>query len=200
MSSDEEDAEDFDYKQACQIPFYLGARLVLPPQYQVKEITFYADDGKSSLSAGSDSGTGREGRQAIGLLVSCPVTEKETTNLSEELWLFRYDSVPFHHIMLPSEDTADTPIELDARQMVNECTTYVQPLQVSQNEGMDDNTIVFAKSKCRTLIFCPPVDSVLTLSLPSSASLLTTCRIDFTVACKWIPGSRWSFVCFLWPG
>jgi hypothetical protein len=137
------------------VPFYLGARLVLPSSYRVKEIVFYGDDGNSSLSAVTDSdATGQEGRQSIGLLVSCPVKEQDVNLISEELWLIRYDHVIFEHVPVPSPDGSDQSlVDLDERLISDASTIHVQPLRESENEGAaDDEAVIYAKSTCLSLI------------------------------------------------
>ena len=140
--------DDLDDKQTCQVPFYLGARLVLPSSFRVKEIEFYGDDGNSSLSAGTDRDTGQEGRQSIGLLVSCPVKEQDITLISEELWLIRYDNIVFEHVRLPPGVAIQSPNLLDESFIGDESTIHVQPLRDSQKEGTDDKAVVYAKSTC----------------------------------------------------
>jgi hypothetical protein len=146
--------EDREGDQTCRVPLYLGARLVLPPSYRVKEIVFYGDDGNSSLSAGTDSdATGQEGRQSIGLLVSCPVKEQDVDLNSEELWLIRYDHVVFEHVAFLSPGGADqSRMDLDEHLISDASTFHVQPLRESENKGTDDEAVVYAKSTSRALI------------------------------------------------
>lgn len=61
--------------------------LQLPPRHKLMDVGFYGDDGKSTLSSGLDSGTGKERRQALGLVV-----ESES---SLELWMVPYDDCSF---------------------------------------------------------------------------------------------------------
>lgn len=144
--------EDMDDEEHCRIPFYLSCRLVLPPLFQVKEIAFYGDDGNSSLSAGTDEGgTGNEGRQAMGLLVSCPVSEEAATLTAEELWLLPYDKAVFHLVAFPSDIENVTVIDLDERALVGDSINSIKPVQDGQDEDNDESGLVYAKSKCSRL-------------------------------------------------
>jgi hypothetical protein len=122
---------------------------MLPSSYRVKEIVFYGDDGNSSLSAGTDSdATGQEGRQSIGLLVSCPFKEQNVDLISEELWLIRYDHVVFEHVAIPSLGGADQSLmDLDERLISAASTIHVRPLHERENISADDEAVVYAKSK-----------------------------------------------------
>ena len=125
----------------CHVPRYMDARLVLPSSYRVKEIAFYGDDGNSSLSAGTErDATGQEGRQLIGLLVSCPVKEQDLDLILEELWLIRNDRVVFEHVLVPSPGSADQSLlDLDKRLISSaRSTMHVQPFHERENEGADD--------------------------------------------------------------
>ena len=135
--------DDPDDRHTYQVPFYLGARLVLPSSFRVKEIEFYGDDGNSSLS---DRDTGQEGRQSLGLLVSCPVKEQDITLISEELWLIGYDNIVFEHVRLPPVVADQSPNVLDESLIGDESTIHVQPLGDSQNEVANDEAVIYAKS------------------------------------------------------
>lgn len=84
--TDTEDEDDSDEHGVATRVFWT-TRLALPPKCLVRAIAFYGDDGKSSLSSGVDSGSGKERRQALGLLVQ----RAETL----ELWLVPYDKCAF---------------------------------------------------------------------------------------------------------
>lgn len=144
-----------DDEEHCNVPFYLSCCLALPASYRVKEIAFYGDDGNSSLSVGTDSddGTGKEGRQAMGLLVSCPVTDDDTNLTAEELWLVKYDHAIYHGVSLPSgRDGNESSARLDEQVLTNETVVSVQPLQESQNEdAVDNHGVIFAKSTYSSL-------------------------------------------------
>jgi hypothetical protein len=79
---------------SLEAPFYLTSKLTLPPGCTVKELAFYSDDGKSALSSGTDSGTGKESRQKIGFLV--------LRGGRLELWLVTYDNLPWQAVPVES--------------------------------------------------------------------------------------------------
>lgn len=143
VSLDENTDDDNEH---CLVPFYLSCRLVLPSPYRVKEIAFYGDDGNSSLSTGTDSGsTGQEGRQAMGLLVWCPVTEDNATLTAEELWLVQYDQAVYHRVSLPVGAGRDSLAELDERSLTDESVISVQPLRERQDDDNDERGVIYAK-------------------------------------------------------
>ena len=97
-SEDDSHHDDMVEEGKGPITFYLAAKLVLPYANSIRDIGFYSDDGKSSLSSGNDSGTGKEGHQKLGVLYEVPHGQLE-------LWLMAYDrirwqSVPFSHALL----------------------------------------------------------------------------------------------------
>lgn len=122
------------------IPFYLTAELVLPPNQRVVDLSFYGDDGKSSLSSGIDCGTGRERRQALGLLVARkdPFGDEDI-----KLWLLKYDNVAFQLVMAKSE--SKQVFLDDANSIIN--PTSVHPLAEFQDENEEEDGICYAKSK-----------------------------------------------------
>ena len=66
--------------------------LILPPFYQVVDLAFYQDDGKSSLSSGQDSGTGKEGnRQALAVLAR----RRSNPSPVAELWIVPYQQLQY---------------------------------------------------------------------------------------------------------
>lgn len=144
---------DIDDGEHCHIPLYLTCRLVLPFPYKVKEIEFYGDDGNSSLSVGADNGsTGQEGRQSIGLLVTCPVTEDNAAQTAEDLWLVAYDQAIFRRVSI-SSGAGDIPcVDLDELSSMGDSVVSVQPLREEQYEGSDERGVVYAKSTYRCLV------------------------------------------------
>ena len=103
------------------IPFYLTSKLILPESCRVQDLAFYSDNGKSALSSGTDSGTGKEGRQKLGVLV--------TQQNQFELWLMNYDQILWQ--VVPFES-----ILFDADAVYEYC--HVQPL-VKEEGGEQDN-------------------------------------------------------------
>eukprot|EP00536_Pseudo-nitzschia_multiseries_P008418 jgi/Psemu1/257216/estExt_Genewise1Plus.C_2130041 len=136
-----EDDDDFDRgdlddenHDENDIPFYLTSKLTLPEGGQVLQIGFYGDDGKSSLSSGIDSGTGREGRQKLGFIY-----QKSFPSLAKELWTTSYDSISWQAIPFD-------PMLLNASQVDTNCSQKV--LQVSVGESRDDGEdVLFAQSR-----------------------------------------------------
>lgn len=95
-SSDNAVQQDMALKgSGLTIPFYLTAKLILPHGSRIRDIGFYSDDGKSSLSSGNDSGTGKEGHQKLGVLV-----EKES---QVDLWLIFYDDIQWQSLLFHGE-------------------------------------------------------------------------------------------------
>lgn len=181
-----------DNEQLCRIPFYLAARLVLPSSCQVKEIAFYGDDGNSSLSAGDDSGTGEEGRQSLGLLVSHSIKDQDVDVYSEELWIIRYDDVVFQHVARSPAARNELTAGLEENLIVKESTINVQPLMGV--EGKDDGAVIVARSKCRPLFAVETISSCTHTSrlCPHSApSLCTVNRIAIKNPSLWIAWCRW---------
>jgi hypothetical protein len=112
-----------DEGQDCSvIPFYLTSKLILPESCRVQDLAFYSDNGKSALSSGTDSGTGKEGRQQLGVLVA----KQEQL----ELWLMKYDQIVWQ--VVPFES-----IVLDVDAVDEYC--HVQPLVKKEEGGQDDD-------------------------------------------------------------
>lgn len=189
---------DDDDEDDCQVPFYLSCRLVLPPTCRVKEIAFYGDDGNSSLSAAADDvGTGKEGRQAMGLLVSCPVTEKDTELTAEELWLLQYDRVSFQYVSLPTKTEGES-LELNELLMNDESIISIQPVEESRTEDSDEQGILYAKSTChlsRVFVGSPPLLTPSShLQCGSTSSLTKRIRSIVSYSIEWVARSWWYLV------
>jgi hypothetical protein len=80
--------------------FLLSRCLLLPRFFEVKEIAFYGDDGRSSLMSGKDAECDKEGRQRLGLLLE--------HNSEQELWLIEYDRLLFDVTSPILKDKAQT--------------------------------------------------------------------------------------------
>mmetsp|Transcript_16990 Transcript_16990/g.46665 ORF Transcript_16990/g.46665 Transcript_16990/m.46665 type:complete len:225 (-) Transcript_16990:1450-2124(-) len=125
---DDENHDDYE------IPFYLTSKLALPKGGQVLQIGFYGDDGKSSLSSGIDSGTGREGRQKLGFIF-----QKSFPESTKDLWTTTYDSILWQAV--PYD-----PMLLHASQVDTNCSKEV--LQMSAEESRnDEEDLLFAQSR-----------------------------------------------------
>ena len=119
------------------VPYYLTAKLLLPDGL-VRDVGFYSDDGKSSLSSGDDSGSGKESRQKLGFLF-----QQEQL----ELWMIQYDlllwqAVPFNSKLM------------DPSQVIEECTHSVRaiPDDSEEEEGMLEDDILWAQCKSNSLL------------------------------------------------
>ena len=68
--NDDDDNDSSHVAMATECYWTVSLQLPSKDDYTVHDLAFYGDDGKSSLSSGLDSGTGQEGRQSLGMLVS----------------------------------------------------------------------------------------------------------------------------------
>lgn len=97
--------------------------LRLPRGSSVLAIKFYGDDGKSSLSSGQNSGTGKERRQALGLLVEQCCGDRTSKNL----WLVSYDDCVFYRrelaVVSDIVRSLDLPPQIDER-----CCCKIEPM------------------------------------------------------------------------
>jgi hypothetical protein len=124
------------------VPFYLTTNLHLPVDCVVQDVAFYSDDGKSSLSSGTDSGTGKEGRQKLGLLI------RQNHDKQLQLWLIDYNPLLWQAVSFES-------ILVNAENVLKECCAKVEPLNESNSDGNDgedqmdddDHKVVLAESK-----------------------------------------------------
>ena len=131
---DDDDAEDDEAVTVA--PFYLTTKLMLPPNCFVRDMAFYGDDGKSSLSSGTDSGTGKESRQKLGLVINRRVTLQSSIQSYQseplELWLVPYDHLQWQ--LVPSES-----LLLEAKDVVHSCSAKVKPITVNSADADGDN-------------------------------------------------------------
>ena len=133
--------DDEDDEENNNIPFYLSAKLLLPSGGTVRDVGFYGDDGKSSLSSGNDSGTGKEGSQKLGILYQ----PHDDDDLKVQLWLASYDRIVWQGV------TFQTTL-IDASQLELFATWKMQPIVQGEEIGQDEeNMVLFVQSKsCRT--------------------------------------------------
>ncbi|CAJ1968858.1 unnamed protein product [Cylindrotheca closterium] len=108
-------------------PFYLTTSLLFPSSASITDTAFYSDDGKSSLSSGNDSGTGKEGRQKLGVLL------RDTSQL--QVWLLSYDSAQWQ--ALPFKSTLIHPSDINSA-----CVCQVTGLA----EGADEDEMEVQES------------------------------------------------------
>lgn len=110
-----DDFDDYEIDEGLASELDWTVRLTLPSEYSIRDIAFYGDDGKSSLSSSFDSGAGQEGRQRLGLLVSRRrlnegEAQPETPMDTVELWLVPYDDLEFTCLSLEKERTGDSTV------------------------------------------------------------------------------------------
>jgi hypothetical protein len=143
----DDDEDDFgeakgDEPGVDSLSFYLSTQMILPSSYTVQGMSFYGDDGMSSLSSGTDSGTGIEGRQALGLLVARGEPDE---SLTQELWIVRYDNLVYeatHRI-----DSCSDKLSLSATISSKECKTLIRAVPLGCEDIPEERGVVFAKSK-----------------------------------------------------
>ena len=116
--------------------YYLISRMILPHDMTLKELGFYGDDGKSSLFFGEKSGSGKEGRQRLGLIL-------QHKSGKEELWVVNYENLVFHSVDL-KECTGSLLPDVD---FLDHSTVDVLPVQSSFDKSMDNARILYAKSR-----------------------------------------------------
>lgn len=116
--------------------YYLTSRMILPTDQSLLELGFYGDDGKSSLFSGEKIGSGKEGRQGLGVLL-----RNESGKV--ELWVVQYDAVVFQLVDL-SEITGSLLPDIE---FSDPCTVIVQPLPRNSDESMDQDGILFARGE-----------------------------------------------------
>lgn len=119
----------------CKRDFILSQCLKLPPQCTIEDIGFYGDDGKSSLSTGKDTSTGKEGRQALSLIL-----KYET---EQSLWLIDYDNIKFDVVPLANMDQI---INLSRMPFNFTSSLLVLPWKDGE-DNEEDGSIIIARSK-----------------------------------------------------
>lgn len=128
-----DDCDEEDDDQNVDIKFYLTSKLVFPHEGSVRDIGFYGDDGKSSLSSGQDSGTGMEGRQKLGVIY-------QSSSSAVEVWMTSYDSCLWQ--AMPFDPMLLNPSHVDTH-----CTRDV--VRVDAAAGKD--FVLYAESKWRRM-------------------------------------------------
>jgi Anaphase-promoting complex, cyclosome, subunit 4/Anaphase-promoting complex subunit 4 WD40 domain len=118
--------------------FFLWATLVFPPGSVVVDMAFYGDDGKSSLGAVFDGGTGKEGRQALGVLLNRTrnaSVSAAANKTSLELWLIQYDAISFQVVKLEEPEIGSTSLTLS----VHPATAAASVTVVKAGNNVPDN-------------------------------------------------------------
>jgi Anaphase-promoting complex, cyclosome, subunit 4/Anaphase-promoting complex subunit 4 WD40 domain len=111
-TADDDFDDDADENDGLASEFEYVVNLTLPTEYFIRDIVFFGDDGKSSLSSVLDAGSasgGKEGRHRLGLLVSTlnsvvndspeegtsSPLESSAKTASVELWIIPYDDLEY---------------------------------------------------------------------------------------------------------
>lgn len=162
-------------------PFYLTSKLVLPAGASIRDVGFYSDDGKSSLSSGNDSGTGKEGRQKVGILL------EESKQL--ELLLVKYDNLLWQAV--PYESILIHPSEVEEN-----CSGSVVaiPEGVDEEELEPEDSVVYAQCKyCCDLYWLGRIKAFSISNLPPYSARIVGVSddsMDPTFSKLWLSGSR----------
>ena len=123
-----------------EIVYYITSRMVMPANVSLQELAFYGDDGKSSLFSGEIGGSGKEGRQGLGMLL-----KNESGN--EELWVVQYDNLIFQTV----EVSADAGSLLPDVDFLNQCSVKVLRFERNPDGRMEHDGIVYAKGTSTSL-------------------------------------------------
>ncbi|KAL3937490.1 MAG: hypothetical protein SGBAC_007427 [Bacillariaceae sp.] len=121
--------------------FYLTTNLLFPSNTSIIDTAFYSDDGKSSLSAGNDSGTGKEGRQKLGVLL-----HDDTKQL--QVWLLTYDVSQWQ--ALPFKLMLIHPSDIDSACV---CQVTALPEGADEDEMEVQDSVILAQSKQQNFRF-----------------------------------------------
>ena len=123
----------------------LSRCLVVPKNFVVNEVGFYGDDGKSTrLSGSDDKEMGKEGRQALGLLLE--------NGSDQELWLIQYDRVTFE-VKTAIRDGAT--LDVCGLEIAVDSVVYILPHSDDTKDEDDfDPSVIYAKSKSSQQITC----------------------------------------------
>ena len=115
----------------------LSRRLVVPKNLVIKKVGFYGDDGKSTRFSDSDNEMGKEGRQAIGLLLD--------NGSDQELWLIQYDRVTFE---IRTAKQNEVVLDFRGLEIALDSVVHILPHSDDTKDEDDfDPSVVYAKSK-----------------------------------------------------
>jgi hypothetical protein len=136
----------------------------------VVDMSFYGNDGKSSLSSGMDSGTGKEERQSLGLLVA---RELGPTEVSLQVWLVPYDTTTFFPVEIVKDPNGAISLDLPLNTYHHESrSVHVRAMPESFDE--DDDTpagTLFAKTRQVSTLESLTVARSATLTLSGSRGI-----------------------------
>jgi hypothetical protein len=123
----------------------LSRCLVVPKNFLIKQVGFYGDDGNSNRSSGNEREKGKEGRQALGLLLE--------DGSNQELWLVQYDRVTFD---VTATFRDGDVVDVRGLEVAIDAVVHILPLS---DETMDEDNcvpgVIYAKSK--SLLVSPSV-------------------------------------------
>lgn len=115
----------------------LSRCLLVPKGFVIKEVGFYGDDGNSTRFSGSDKEKGKEGRQALGLLLE--------NGSDQELWLVQYDKVVFE-ISTGKHD--GNVLDFRELEIAGDSVVHILPhSDETKDEDNFDPCLIYAKSK-----------------------------------------------------
>lgn len=118
---------------------YMRANLRLPEGLEVTNISFYSDNGFSSISPSTNIDAEiKEGRQSLGFTTRCK--DELSSEVKEELWLINYDDMPFekHNFMKDSEEE----MIISATNLDRDCFTLLM-----EDGGCDPNDDLAPRSE-----------------------------------------------------
>lgn len=127
------DVLDDEIVDGLATEFAWTVQMSLPSEYTIRDLAFYGDDGKSSLSSGIDFGSVQEGRQRLGLLVSRKnyggiAQPLEADTESVELWVVPYDDLEYACVALQKDAAVDhTLFRCDPSSSPGSCTYKIRP-------------------------------------------------------------------------
>lgn len=159
----------------------LSRCLVIPANFLIKEVGFYGDDGNSNRFPGTDKEVGKEGRQALGLLLE--------DGSNQELWLVHYDKVTFD--VTPTSRDGDV-VDVRSLEIAVEAMVHILPqLDNTMDEDESDLDVIYAKSK---LMLVSPISlakvETLIAARPASARCVQTNVEDVVESRLLLCGSR----------
>ena len=137
----------------------LSRCLVVPKSFVIKEVGFYGDDGNSNRFSSTDKDKGKEGRQALGLLLE--------DGSNQELWLVQYDRVTFD-VTKTSRD--GDVVDVCSLEIAIDAVVHILPnTDETMYEDNVDPDVVYAKSKS---ILVSPISLANVETLIAAFSLL----------------------------
>jgi hypothetical protein len=174
---DEDDDDDSDAPSGIAGSFFLSTLLQLPPNHFVVDMSFYGNDGKSSLSSGMDSGTGKEERQSLGLLVA---RELGPTAISLQVWLVPYDTTTFFPVEIVKDPNGAISLDVPLNAYQHESRSVhvrAMPESSDDDDEQDEDSpaapagTLFAKTRQVSTLESLTVARFATLTLSGSRGI-----------------------------